>query len=261
MRLPRLIGMIHLGPLPGSPAFGGSLEAVIDRARHDAELLSTAGFPGLMVENFGDAPFFADDVPAVTTATMTRAVVEVRAVTDAVVGVNVLRNDGLAALAVAAATGASMIRVNVLSGAMMTDQGPITGRAAEIARSRSLLAPGVAVLADVFVKHAAAPPGLTLAQAARDTWERGGATALVVSGSGTGHATDPAHARLVREAVPDAPLVVGSGATPQTLAALSEVADAVIVGTALEVDDRPGAPLDPDRVSRVAHAARAAGLI
>ena len=74
MRLPRLIGMVHLPALPGSPAYRGSLDEVLERAVADARTLTEAGFDAIMIENFGDAPFFPGTVPAATIAAMTRAV-------------------------------------------------------------------------------------------------------------------------------------------------------------------------------------------
>jgi uncharacterized protein len=259
--IPRLIGMVHLDPLPGSPAFSGSVDRVVDAAMRDAMTLVAAGFPALMIENFGDAPFFPDDVPAVTVAAMARIATEIRTVAGVPIGINVLRNDGLAALAVAAAVDAALIRINVLSGTMYTDQGPIVGRAAEVARSRSQIAPGVAVLADVFVKHASPPPGLTIGQSAVDTWERGGADALVVSGTGTGQAIDLDDARTVRKAVPEAPIVVGSGALPELLAELAEVVDAAIVGTAIKIGGVPTNRVDPARAEAFIQAAGRIGWV
>ena len=145
--------MVHLEPLPGAPGFGGSMSVVLERALTDARALVEAGYDGIMVENFGDAPFFADDVPKVSIAAMALAIAEVSSA-GLPTGVNVLRNDGLGALAIAAATEASFIRVNVLSGMMYTDQGPIIGQAARIARTRRELSPSTAIIADVFVKHA-----------------------------------------------------------------------------------------------------------
>ena len=209
-----------------------------------------------MVENFGDAPFYAGDVPNVTVAAMTRCVLAVREAADPLpVGVNVLRNDALAALAIATATGASMIRVNVLSGTMWTDQGPITGRAAELARLRAALGTQVSVLADVFVKHAVPPPGLTIADAARDTWERSGADALVVSGAGTGHALDLDDARAIKDAVPDAPLVAGSGTSPGNVADILGICDAVIVGTAIKEGGVATGRVHPERAKLLVQAA------
>lgn len=259
--LPALVGMVHLAPLPGSPRYSGSMNEVVDDAVDRATTLARNGFGAVMVENFGDEPFFADSVPPVTVAAMAACVSAIRSHVDISVGVNVLRNDALSAVAVAAATGAEFLRVNVLSGSMNTDQGPIVGRAAEVARERARLAPDVQVWADVFVKHAAPPPGATLEQVAVDTWERAGAHALVISGTGTGHAPDLERFHRLAEAVPDAPLVVGSGASVDNLSALAKAADHIIVGTTLEVDGRPGAPLDQERVAGFVSAAEAAGLL
>jgi hypothetical protein len=253
MPIPRIVGMVHLDPLPGSPGYAGDLESVLTRARADAHALAAAGFDGIMVENFGDAPFFAEAVPPVTIAAMTRAVSEVLAA-GLPTGVNVLRNDGLGALAVAAATGASFIRVNVLSGTMYTDQGPIIGRAAEIGRARAALCPGVAILADVFVKHATPPAGLTLVDATHDLVERGGADAIVVSGSGTGSPTDLADLRTVAGASP-LPVYVGSGATAATIATLLDVADGAIVGSAAKVGGIATNPVDLERAGGIVAAA------
>lgn len=252
---PRLIGMVHLGPLPGSPRHRNDFDTVLTAARHDARVLVDAGFDALMVENFGDAPFFGDDVPKVTIAAMTRAVAEVAAL-GVPTGVNVLRNDALGALAVAAATGAAFIRVNVLSGVMATDQGTLTGRAAEVARLRSSIAPAVRVFADVFVKHATPPPGLTLERATADLWERAGADAIVVSGPGTGHPVDRNHLERVAAAAPGAPLYIGSGATAATARDLLGVCTGLIVGTAVKVDGRTGSPIDPQRARDLVAATR-----
>lgn len=261
MTLPRLVGMVHLAPLPGAPAYGGDLRSVIASALGDAARLAEAGFPALMVENFGDTPFYADEVPAATVAAMTRVVSEITGRFDLPVGVNVLRNDARAALAVAAATGATMVRVNVLTGVMYTDQGPIVGRAAEVVRTRRALAPEVRILADVFVKHAVPPPGLTVEDAARDTWERGGADALVVSGSGTGVSPDLDRATTIREAVPDAPLYMGSGATPDTVGEYAPVVSGAIVGSWLKEEAKVSNPVDPVRAAEFVAAARTVGWV
>lgn len=254
--LPRLIGMVHLAALPGSPGFSGDLDAVISAAVSDATTLAEAGFDAIGVENFGDVPFFPDDVPKVTVTTMTAAVHAIRTATPLPLMVNVLRNDGLGALAVAAATGAEMIRVNVLSGSMWTDQGIIQGRAAQIARLRGEIAPATSVLADVFVKHATPPPGLTIEDAARDTFERGGAHALVVSGAATGAPVDAALLARVRKAVPAAPLLIGSGVTPANAAELLAGADGAIVGSSIKVDGLAANPIDPARAAALVAAVR-----
>lgn len=260
--IPRLVGMVHLGALPGSPRFEGSIDKVIARSVEDAICLTESGFPALMVENFGDAPFYPDRVPPETVAGITAAVSAISSATDAVIGVNVLRNDALAALGVASATGAAMIRVNVLTGMMYTDQGPIVGEAATVARTRTALCPDVEVWADVMVKHATPPPGADIQQMARDTVERGIADALIVSGSGTGAAPDLVEAGNVRFAVgAGTRLVVGSGATEENLGGLLTVADTVIVGSSIKVDGIATNPVDRQRAVQFVSAARSLELL
>jgi membrane complex biogenesis BtpA family protein len=246
-----LIGMVHLPPLPGSPRWGGSMQAVLAAAARDAEALTTGGIDGILVENYGDVPFHPRAVPAATIAALTSAVLEVRRVTSLPVGVNVLRNDADAALGICAATGASFVRVNVHSGAMLTDQGWIEGSAHETLRRRAELGLAVAILADVFVKHASAPPGLSIADAARDTWERALADALIVSGSGTGIATNAADIERVKHAVPESGVLIGSGLTAQNANALLLLADGAIVGSSLKSDGRAESPVSLERVTRL----------
>jgi len=259
--LPRLVGMVHLLPLPGSPLFGDSIDEVIATAAGDAEVLVRAGFPALIVENFGDVPFLADSVPPETVAAMTCAVQAV-AETDVPLGINVLRNDALAALGIAAATGARFIRVNVLTGVMYTDQGPIVGRAAEVQRKKAELAPHVEVWADVMVKHATPPHGIDTRQAALDTVERALADAVIVSGSGTGEEADVEEARAVRDAVPAGTrIVVGSGVTTDNLDRLLDAVDTVIVGSSIKVDGDASKRPDPLRARAFVEHAAERGLV
>lgn len=254
--------MIHLGPLPGSPRFEGSIDRVLGLALDDAAELSEAGFPALMVENFGDAPFFPDSVPAETVAALTRAVDAITVATGLPIGVNVLRNDAMSALAIAAVTGAAMVRVNVFTGMMYTDQGPIVGRAAELLRKRALLGSGTEIWADVLVKHATPPPGFDVRRSAEDTVKRGHANAVIISGPGTGSSPDLDRLKNVREAIgPDTRLVIGSGATPDNLEGLVAVADTVIVGSYTKHDGVATNPVDPGRARDMVEAARSWGLV
>ena len=234
---------------------------VVDTAVNEAITLSDAGFPALMIENFGDTPFFGESVPAETVSAMT---IVARAVADAVMlplGINVLRNDAASALAIASVTGAAFIRVNVLTGIMYTDQGPLVGKAAELMRRRKSLGSDVEVWADVMVKHATPPEGQSIVQAASDAMERGHADALIVSGAGTGAATEPDDLAAIRSVVPDARIVVGSGATVDNLPALIPPADSVIVGSSIKTDGDARNPVDADAARHFVKIARELGLL
>jgi membrane complex biogenesis BtpA family protein len=254
-----VVGMVHLEPLPGAPRFDGDRERIRERALADARALAAGGVDGVLVENFGDAPFSPESVPAHVVASMTDVVGRVVESVARPVGVNVLRNDAEAALSVAAATGASFVRVNVHAGARVTDQGVIEGRAHETVRLRSRLDTEVKIVADVDVKHSA-PLGQprSLDESIDDVVTRGLADAVVVSGSGTGHAvgTDRLERAAAACARHDVPLVVGSGVTPETVADCLEHADCVVVGTALKLEGETTNPVDEARVRALVDAAR-----
>ena len=243
-----VVGMVHLPPLPGAPGFV-SREQVRERALADARSLAAGGVDAVLVENYGDAPFHAEDVPKHVVAEMTAAT---RAVADAVdlpVGVNVLRNDAAAGLAVAAAAG-EFFRVNVHAGVAVTDQGVVEGRAAETVRERERIGADVALLADVAVKHAAPLAERPLAEQFDDAVARGMADAVVVSGPATGASAEEAHLAAAGDLGDeyDVPVFAGSGVTPETAAQVFEHVDGAIVGTALKVDGEPANPVDEERV-------------
>ncbi len=259
--VPKLVGVIHLPPLPGSPRSVLGARACKDYARGEARVLADLGFDALIVENFGDSPFFSKAVPAITVSSMTACVLAVRdAAPGLAIGVNVLRNDAESALAVAVATDAAFVRVNVLTGARVTDQGIIEGCAAHLLRARrALSAEAVGIWADVDVKHSA-PLGASwpLAQEVEDTTLRALATAILVTGSGTGKGVDLEKLRRVRASSGAAPVYVASGATEEGLPRLAEDATGVIVGSALREGGRAGAPIDTERARAFASAFRRA---
>lgn len=242
-----IVGMVHLGPLPGSARDSGDLDQVIARAVADARTLAAAGIDGLMVENFFDAPFCKSRVPPATIAAITRAILAVREAVDLPIGVNVLRNDVESAVAIAHVCGCAFVRCNVYVGAAVTDQGIIEGAAREALAARRALDAGVRIWADVGVKHAVILGNAPIADQASDAVERGLADALIVTGPATGSATPIERIREAKDAT-NAPVLVGSGLTAESAPTLLSVADGAIVGTSIKRDGRPDAPVDADRV-------------
>ncbi|HET8775491.1 MAG TPA: BtpA/SgcQ family protein [Thermoanaerobaculia bacterium] len=238
-----ILGVVHLRALPGAPLFT-SMDDVLELALHDARALRDGGCDGLVIENFGDRPFTRARVEAETVAAMTRVIAEIRRDVALPFGVNVLRNDALSALAVAAATGAAFIRVNIHTGAAVTDQGLIEGDAYATLRKRASLAPDVRIFADHLVKHAT-PLG---DPSPKDLRLRGLADAIIVTGSETGAAADPSQLRALRALV-DAPLLVGSGLTAENAAQFAD-ADGAIVGTSIKTGER----VDAAKVSALVRA-------
>jgi len=254
-----IIGVVHLLPLPGSPRWDGQIEPICQRAEQEAVALMTGGIDGIIVENFFDAPFKKDRLDPATVAAFALAIKRVMSLCDLPIGINCLRNDGLSAVALAVATGAHFIRVNIFTGAMVTDQGIIEGQAHELLMYRRLLQAHkrVKIFADILVKHATAfgiAPEIELA--AKDASDRGLADALIVTGSQTGHAAEASDLQRVKKELPDMPLLVGSGCSKENISDLLEVADGVIVASSLKREGILKNPIDVDRVSSLVTAAR-----
>lgn len=250
--------MLHLEALPGSPRFDGNLAAVRDALLFDADALASGGVHGFMLENFGDTPFFPGRVPAYVVAHMTALAAEVRRRFDIPLGINVLRNDGQSGLAIAHAVGAQYIRVNVLSGARVADQGVLEGIGHDLLRDRMLLgANDVRIIADVDVKHAA-PLGMPrpLEHEVHDAVERGMADAVAVSGTGTGRPTSVDDVKRAKSAAGSAKVFIGSGVTSESLSELLPYADAFIVGTYLKVGGAHAGRIDVARVRQFMAALR-----
>lgn len=253
-----LIGVVHLPALPGDPCFDGrSFDDLIAFALKDAEAIVEGGIRSLIIENFGSAPFPKgtpdQPMPPHHTALMAIVAHEIRKKwPDLIIGINCLRNDAQAALGIAVATRANFIRVNVLSGAYVTDQGIIEGDAYHLLRYRQLLnANHIAILADVLVKHATPLAPLSPSDATKDTLLRGHADAVIVTGSGTGEPVDRRTLEDVFRAADGKPVLIGSGTKPETIANYASFIRGAIVGTALKFDGKVANPVDVDRVKKM----------
>jgi membrane complex biogenesis BtpA family protein len=258
VKLPGLIGVIHLPALAGAPGASGlqpyeALARAGEWAVEEALILEKAGFQGLILENFGDAPFYREGVPPETIAALAVIGAAIRERISIPLGINVLRNDARAALAIASVIGADFIRVNVLSGVAATDQGIIEGDAAFLLRERLRLGGQIAILGDVHVKHAQSLSSGDVSLAVEEVALRAGAHGVIVTGTTTGRPVDFQELEKASIAARKhgVPLWIGSGTTPENLAELRQFADGVIVGSALREEGRPGAPLDLKRIEEI----------
>ena len=251
-----IIGVVHLLPLPASARWGGSLKAVIDRAEQEATALAAGGVDGIIIENFCDVPFVKDQVDPAVVSVMTLIVQRLKNLVTVPLGLNVLRNDGRSAMAIAACVEAQFIRVNVLTGVMATDQGLIEGQAHQLLRYRRELGSDVKILADVLVKHARPLGTPNLTTAVQDTIERGLADAVILSGWATGSPPSLEDLELASTAAKETPVLIGSGANWDNIAQLMQAADGVIVASSLKRHGLINEPVDPIRVAQFVEAAR-----
>lgn len=259
-----LVGVVHLPPLAGPRTPGPT--RILERVASDARAYAEAGFDGILVENFGDTPFPKGGSAPYVAALMTRAVTAARTATGLPVGANVLRNDPYSALGACYAAGGAFVRVNVYTGAVLTDQGIVDGAAHDLERQRERLglhrpspeevAP-VLVLADLDVKHSSPLAKRTIEQEASDAVHRAAADILIVTGPETGREIDDADIDRVRRVTgTDVPIWAGSGVHEKNADHLLDIADGAIVGTGAKVDGVVTNPVDPRRAQAIVDAAR-----
>ncbi|AJW99366.1 BtpA/SgcQ family protein [Burkholderia gladioli] len=234
-----VIGMLHCLPLPGSARYQGQgIEEIVAFSVNEARLLVNGGVDGLIVENHGDIPFAKpDDIGPETVAAMTVVAAAVKRAVSCPIGINVLANGAIQALAIAKAASASFIRVNQWANAYIANEGFVEGPAAQATRYRSWLhAREVKIFADVHVKHGAhaITADRSIPELARDV-EFFDADAAVATGQRTGDSASLDELEAIGAGT-SLPVVVGSGVTPENVGDMFGIADAVIVASYLKHD-------------------------
>jgi membrane complex biogenesis BtpA family protein len=246
-----VIGVIHSLPLPGSPGYDGKpMTEIVDFAVAEAERYRAGGVDGLIVENHGDIPFSKPEhLGPETAAGMAVMTDAVRRASGLTVGVNVLANGAIQALAVAKAAGASFIRVNQWANAYVANEGFVEGPAAAATRYRAWLqAREVKIFADVHVKHGAhaITADRSIPELARDV-EFFDADVAIATGQRTGDSATMEELSTIAGGTA-LPVAVGSGVTPENVGDILTVADAVIVASYLKRDGVWWNPVDPERL-------------
>jgi len=230
-----IIACVHLLPTPGAPLYDGDLDKIYEMALSDVRIFTEAGVDGIIVENFRDTPFYPESLPPETIATLAAVTREIVTKVDISVGVGALRNDAEAAVAIATATQANFVRVNVHVGAVLAEQGIVLGKSYKTLRLREALKSTVPIFADARVKHSAPLAYDTLAEEVRDLGPR--AEAIIISGPRTGMEATIADIDVVK-AVSDNPVLIGTGITPTNIERFYEAADGFIVGSYFKEDGK-----------------------
>lgn len=242
----RMIGMVHLEPLPGSPR-SKDLNTVVDRAIEDADRLVDGGVDGILIENYGDKPYWKI-VTEETFSAMMDVCREIDFSFDIPKGVNVLRNDWKSALMIANEHDLDFTRVNVYTGVTLTEQGVIEGEAAKIQRFKKKKNIDADIFADIHVKHGKTIYPEDIGSAASQAVERGLADGVIVSGDITGDRPLTEELERVNRAV-DKPVIIGSGLNENNMKELMEYADGAIVGTAFKEGGITENPVSKEKVS------------
>ena len=244
-----VIGMVHLGALPGSPLHDSAsgLQGLVDGARADLLALQNAGFDAVMFGNENDRPY-EFTVDTASTATMAYVIGQLRDEITVPFGVNVLW-DPMATIALGAATGAGFVR-EIFTGTYASDMGPWTPDAGAAMRYRDRLGRSdMAMLYNVSAEFADSLDRRPLADRARSAVFSSIPDAVLVSGAITGEAARMEDLEAVKQVLPDTPVLANTGVKHATVTDVLKVADGCIVGSALKVDGDTWNPVDPKRAA------------
>jgi membrane complex biogenesis BtpA family protein len=254
-----VIGMVHLGALPGSPLHNPQrgLAGLVESAAKDLDALQQAGFDAVMFGNENDRPYELK-VDTASTATMAFVIGQLRSKIKVPFGVNVLW-DAKSSIALAAATGASFVR-EIMTGSYASDMGPWTPDAGAAMRYRDQLGRrDLALLFNISAEFAWSLDRRSLAERARSAVFSSIPDAILVSGAITGEAAALGDLAAVKQALPSTPVLANTGVKHETVAEVLQVADGCIVGSSLKVDGHTWNAVDPKRAQefmRLAQMAR-----
>jgi uncharacterized protein len=246
-----VVGMLHLGALPGDPAFDASagLGRVLDGARRDLDALQEGGVDAVMISNEFSLPYLTRTEP-ITAICMARIVGELLPRIERPFGVNVLW-DGEASIDLAAATGAAFVR-EIFSGVYASDFGLWNTDVGRTARHRRRMDAGhVRLLFNIVPEAASYVARHDVAEIARSTVFNGRPDALCVSGLTAGAPTDSSILRAVKDAVPRTPVFVNTGVNDRNAEEQLAIADGAVVGTFFKRDGVFENPVDRARVERL----------
>ena len=246
-----VIGMIHIGALPGTPANSRSVAEIIAQTVREAALYRECGVDGIAIENMHDVPYLRGEVGPEIVAAMALAGQAVKAESRLPVGIQILAGANLEAMAVAHAANLDFIRAESFVFAHLADEGLIESSAARLLRYRKQIgAERVQVWADVKKKHSshAITADISLGGMA-ETVEFMRGDAVIITGSATG---DPPKLADVEEAKAHCrlPVVLGSGVDDKNIAEFFPRADGFIIGSYFKREGKWQHEVEASRVAR-----------
>ena len=250
-----VIGVIHVGALPGTPASQRSVAELADDAKEEARLYRACGVDGIIIENMHDVPYLRGEAGPEIVAAMTLLGQTVKLESGLPVGIQILAGANTEAMAVAHAAGLDFIRAEGYVFAHIADEGWIESSAAKLLRYRKQIgAEHVRVWTDVKKKHSS--HAITTDISLGDTAEAAEfmrSDAIIVTGSATARPPQLADVLEVK-AHCHLPIVLGSGIDVNNIADFYSAADGFIIGSYFKRDGHWAHTVDEKRVMNLMEA-------
>lgn len=251
-----IIAMLHLGALPGDPAYdtAAGMRKIVDEARRDLDALQEGGVDAVMISNEFSLPYLTQTEP-ITAISMARVIGELYDDISVPFGVNVLW-DGTASIDLASATGAQFVR-EIFTGVYASDFGLWNTNVGATARHRRRMdASDVRLLFNIVPEATSYLADRELASITRSTVFNAKPDALLVSGLTAGAPADNSALSIVKENAGEVPVFVNTGMNAETASTQLSIADGAVVGTAFKKDGKFENRADVKRVELVMGAVR-----
>lgn len=246
-----IIGMVHVGALPGTPCNKQCISEIIATAIEEASCYINAGIDALMIENMHDIPYLKGKVGPEITASMAAVAIELRKISGLPIGIQILAAANKEALAVAKAANLDFIRAEGFVFGHIADEGYIESCAGELLRYRKQIgAEEIAIYTDIKKKHSshAITADVSMGETVKAA-EYFLSDGVIVTGTATGVAASRDDLIEARNTT-SLPLLIGSGISSDNLNDYWHLADAFIVGSHFKIDGNWKNGVDRARVIR-----------
>ncbi len=248
----KIIGMVHVEALPGTPLYKGSVKKIITKAVKEALVYTESGIDAIMIENMHDVPYLKGTAGFEIATLMAVIAYEIKRNTGLPLGIQILAGANKQALAAALSSGADFIRAEGFVFGHLADEGLFESDAGELLRYRKQIdAEHIKIFTDIKKKHSshAITGDISISETAKAA-EFFLSDGVIVTGSATGEEAKIEEIREVKQAV-KIPVLVGSGVTDKNVQRYYEIADGLIIGSYFKKGGKWQNAVDKNRVKKL----------
>jgi membrane complex biogenesis BtpA family protein len=245
-----IIGMAHIGALPGAPMFDPKrgFQKLVDDVCIDVTKLQDGGVDGILFCNENDRPYVFEATPE-GVAAMAALVAAVKPILKIPFGVDFLW-DPRATVAIGSAVGASFVR-EIFTGVFASDMGmwePDCAGAVQLRQQSGRT--DMKLMFNVNAEFAHSLDARPVEVRAQSVVFSSLADVILVSGPMTGRPTDISVLEKVCSLLARVPVLANTGVTLESVSSILSVASGAIVGTHFKIGGITWNPIDGDRVKR-----------
>jgi uncharacterized protein len=216
--------------------------------KEQAEIASAGDMDALLIE-FRGGGILSREIPQWELQMMSDLIRKtIKDFPQLVIGVEILWHFPGSTLKLAKMSGASFVRIDFFSDAVVADEKAVPIDPEGVIKYRKDLdAENIFLLTDIQVKYSKMiDPKISMTASAKNAQAQG-SDGVIVSGAKSGSSPDTKRLKLARKGVRTLPVVIGSGFSIDNAKEILPLVDAVIVGTS--ISEKTGGPLLQTKVN------------